>query len=86
MQQTPHFSTGMIHGYFKGGAPEEYWPVLALYMSIGAVSSIPWAYYHHPDLLNEMVQNISEIIKWFDNMQNPVPTWYLKDFPANEPT
>lgn len=80
MQETPHFSTGMIRGYFNGEPPEDYWRVLAFYTSIGAISSIPWAYYRFPNELESRIKHIADVLKWFDNMNNPMPTWYLKNF------
>ena len=80
MQETPHFSTGMIRGYFGGEPPEDYWRVLAFYTSIGAISSIPWAYYRFPDELESRIKHNADVLKWFDNMNNPMPTWYLKNF------
>lgn len=79
MQETPHFSTGMIRGYFDGEPPEEYWSILAFYTSVGAISAIPWAYYGFPDKLGSITNLCADVLKWFDNMRNPVPTWYLKD-------
>jgi len=27
-----------------------------------------------------MMKQSQDVLGWYDNMQNPVPTWYLKDF------
>ena len=27
-----------------------------------------------------MMKQTQDVLRWYDNMQNPVPTWYLKDF------
>lgn len=82
MQETSHFSTGMIRGYFGGEPPEEYWRILALYTSIGAISSIPWAYYRFPDELASRLKLNADVMMWFERMGNPVPTWYLRKLPA----
>ena len=62
-----HFYTGQIKGYFKSEPPAEYFPLLAYYMSFGRLK---WEY-DYQCLLN-----------WFDDMRNPMPTWYLKDYTA----
>jgi len=78
MQATPHFSTGLIQGYFSGQPPEDFWPILALYTSISAISAIPWAYYSFPSELESCINHCANVLEWFDNMKNPVPTWYTK--------
>lgn len=27
-----------------------------------------------------MMKQSQDVLKWFDNMNNPIPTWYLEDF------
>ena len=76
----PYYATGQIHGYFGGEPPEDFWRLLAFYMSVGSLMGIPWAYYNYPDLLDSIVEANINILRWFDNMKNPVPTWYCKDF------
>jgi len=80
MQETPHFSTGMIRGYFGCEPPEDFWKALSFYSSIGAISAIPWAYYRFPNELDSRIKHCADILKWFENMNNAVPAWYLKKF------
>jgi len=61
-----HFNTGLIKGYFEGEPPVEYFPLFAFYVALG---TLEW----YPD-------NAPNILKFFDDMRNPVPTWYLKDY------
>ena len=80
VKHSHHFSTGQIRGYFGGEPPEEFWELLALYFSDYLLSfwkSQPITIEFWRDITSELSQNI---LKWFDNMQNPVPTWYLKNF------
>lgn len=79
----PHFTTGQIRGYFEGEPPQEFWRVLAIYLSTGALMLVSWAAYVEPSCLDECKQTASRIVQWFDGMSNPVPTWYLKDFVPN---
>jgi serine/threonine-protein kinase len=89
-----HFATGQIHGYFDGepgrmgeqdakrptSPDEEFFKLLALYIA----NFLLMIWKLHPittdfgrDVTAKLAQNV---LIWFDNMQNPVPTWYLKDF------
>lgn len=76
---SPHFATGQIHGYFGGEPPMDFFNLLALYISTLVLSLISsWA------ITSEFGRSVTmklsqDVLKWFDNMQNPVPTWYLKD-------
>jgi aminoglycoside phosphotransferase (APT) family kinase protein len=78
----PHFTTGQLRGYFGGEPPTEFWHLLALYLSAGALMLVTWAFYLQQDCLEYSVQNANNVLRWFDNMNNPIPTWYLKDYPA----
>ncbi len=77
---SPHFTTGLLRGYFDGEPPEDFWRVLALYLSTGALMLISWAVYVEPECLEECKQIAVKVIHWFDGMRSPIPAWYLKDF------
>lgn len=76
----PAFSTGQINGYFDGKPPEEFWILLAYYQAAGAITSIVWAKYFAPHLLEEKLEVNADVLRWYDNFQNLMPTWYIKDF------
>jgi serine/threonine-protein kinase len=77
---SPHFATGQLHGYFDGEPPMEFFQLLAVYIIILLLSLMSsWA------VTSEFGRNVTlklsqDVLKWFDNMQNPVPTWYLRDY------
>jgi aminoglycoside phosphotransferase (APT) family kinase protein len=75
-QKAPMFAKGMINGYFSDRVPMEFWKLLALYISSNTLSSIPWAIPFGQKEIDIMVKQASEILEWFDNMNNPIPTWY----------
>ncbi len=77
---SPHFATGQIKGYFGGEPPLEFFKLLAFYISSNTLSSIYWAIPFGQDEVDTMMKQSQDVLNWFDNMQNPVPTWYLKDF------
>lgn len=77
---SPHFATGQIHGYFEGDVPEDFWKLLALYMAAIAVNALAWSIPYGQDEIDFAYQQIANILSWYDNMQEVVPSWYLEDF------
>ena len=72
----PEFAKGQIDAYFGGKVPDEFWRLFALYISASAITSIVWAKYWAPDKLDEIMGLNHSVLKLFDNMENPIPTWY----------
>ena len=77
---SPHFATGQLRGYFGGEPPIEFFKLLAFYIASNTLSSIYWAVPYGPSDIDTMMKQARDVLKWFDNMRNPVPAWYLKDF------
>jgi len=75
----PHYTTGLLRGYFDGEPPEEFWPILKFYLSIGALLLVTWAAYISPRHLDESKQAASDVIQWYDSMRTIVPSWYLEN-------
>lgn len=74
----PYFTSGQINGYFMGAPPKEFWALFAYYLATSAITSIVWAKYFAPERLSSIIQLNRDVLVWFDNMKNPVPSWYLK--------
>lgn len=72
----PSFAKGQIDGYFEGNPPEEFWRLLALYLSVSALTSIVWAKYFAQEELENIMALNRNVLKWYDHMSNPIPTWY----------
>jgi aminoglycoside phosphotransferase (APT) family kinase protein len=77
---SPHFATGQLRGYFGGEPPIEFFRLLAFYISSNTLSSIYWAVPFGEKEITTMKNQAKDVLTWFDNMNNPVPTWHLKDF------
>ena len=77
---SPYFATGQLRGYFDGEPPIEFFKLLAFYIASNTLSSIYWALPFGQSDLDTMMKQSQDVLSWFNNMQNPVPTWYLKDF------
>lgn len=67
----------MVNGYFDGDVPLEFWRLLALYISSNTLSSVPWAIPFGQSEIDTMLDQAKEVLQWYDNMKNPVPTWYI---------
>ncbi|MDW7656192.1 MAG: phosphotransferase [Bacillota bacterium] len=73
---SPHFATGQLKGYFGGDPPLLFFKMLAFYMASNTLSSIYSALPFGPDYLDTILQQNQDVLEWFDQMRNPVPTWY----------
>ena len=76
---SPHFATGQLRGYFGGEPQLEFFKLLAFYISSNTLSSIYWAIPFGQGEIDTMMKQSQDVLAWYDNMNNPVPTWYLKD-------
>jgi len=74
-EATPHYHTGMIHGYFGGEPPTAFFPALAYINAFDALTRVS------PDDPLEIFEvgcrHIQNIFQWFDHFKSTVPTWYL---------
>ncbi len=75
-QSAPLFATGMVNGYFDNNVPIEFWELLALYISSNTLSSVPWAIPFGDEQITVMINQAKDVLAWYDNMKNPIPTWY----------
>jgi len=74
------FYNGFIKGYFDGEPPDEFFIMLSYYLAYRALADfcdISSGIYGSPE---EGMLCLNNVLRWFDNMQNPVPSWYLKNF------
>ena len=76
---SPHFATGQLRGYFGGEPPLEFFKLLAFYIASNTLSSIYWAIPFGQSDLDTMMKQAHDVLDWFDNMKNPVPTWYKQN-------
>ena len=75
----PYFTTGLLHGYFRGEPPEEFWQLLMFYLSAGVLQLVPWAALIEPRFLDECKQTAIDVLEWYDGMKNILPTWYVRN-------
>lgn len=72
----PFFASGQIDGYFSDHVPSDFWMLLAYYLSVSAITSIVWAKYFAEDRLTSILDLNMNILKWFNNYECFIPTWY----------
>ena len=75
-QAMPVFSKGMVDGYFDYNVPLAFWELLALYISSNTLSSVPWAIPFGESEIKVMINQANDILSWYDDMKNPIPSWY----------
>ena len=80
IRMSPLFAAGRINGYFNNNVPIEFWQLLALYICVGTLSSVPWAFPFGDEQIQVMVNLAKDIMSWYDGMKNPIPTWYFKGY------
>ena len=80
-QKSPLFASGMVNGYFDDNVPMEFWKLLALYISSNTLSSVYWAVPFGQEEVDIMLRQAQDVLYWYDNMRNPVPTWYTESIP-----
>lgn len=76
---SPYFATGQIYGYFDNNVPENFFKLLALYIAVSALFSIPWATHFGEAEVKKMLEQSDKVISWYSNMSSYVPSWYIKD-------
>lgn len=75
---SPYFASGRINGYFENDVPMKFWELLALYISVGAISSIPWALPYGDEQIEIFTNQAKSALSWYDNMKSVVPEWYIR--------
>ena len=82
-QKSPLFASGMVDGYFDSDVPMDFWKLLALYISSNTLSSVYWAIPYGETEVNTMLNQAEDVLTWFDDMTNAIPTWYMHDTAAD---
>lgn len=75
-QASPKFAAGMIDGYFDNNVPELFWRLLKLYIGSNTLSSVPWAMDYSQEQIDVMLNQVKDVLNWYDNYKLTVPSWY----------
>ena len=70
----------LLEKYFGGEEiPEEFWRLIAVYICRNMLSSIPWAIPFGEGQVEVMKRQMNNILTWYNNMKEIVPSWYKRD-------
>ncbi len=69
------FAKGRIDGYFDGKIPDEFWPLLRVYIGNNLLASVAWAGQFGASEEKVMLRQYSEVMSWYDQMDALVPAW-----------
>ena len=75
-QKAPAFASGMIDGYFDHQVPKSFWELLLLYISNNTISSLVWGLEISEEEYHVMVNQMHEILQWYDQLKIDIPKWY----------
>jgi len=79
-EPSAYFHSGMLHGYFSDDPPREFFEVFSYYQAYDALAALCDTSVHHQGEPEAGRRHMENILRWFDNMNNPVPSWYIKEY------
>lgn len=74
--ESPQMASGMVDAYFKEGIPEDFWRLLALYMTVNSLGALAWAKKADPAQIPFMQEQAEKVVAWYDDYKRMIPTWY----------
>lgn len=73
-----YFATGRIDGYFHNNVPDDFIKLLALYIGVNQLSSIPWAIPFGAEQIEVMLKQAMKVMSDFNDFTTYIPQWYKK--------
>jgi len=70
------FAAGRVDGYFQNDVPDDFFQLLALYISSNTLSSLPWAVQFGTKQVEIMIEQARDILDDFDDFNLVIPKWY----------
>lgn len=70
------FAIGQINGYFNNSVPDKFFKLMALYISANSISSVAWAIPFGQKEVDTMLNNINEMLEYYNKFNTYKPTWY----------
>ena len=76
-----HYFTGMINGYFDNDPPHDFFELLSYYFASDALSALCYSFLGlEPCTPEDGRRHMENVLRWFGDMNNPIPIWYKADF------
>ncbi|HFH9836730.1 TPA: aminoglycoside phosphotransferase family protein [Streptococcus suis] len=73
---SPAFARGQLDAYFEGVIPDDFWKLLALYVTVNSLGALAWAERVDPEQIPLMREQAVKISEWYTDFTNIIPTWY----------
>ncbi|HFI0568526.1 TPA: aminoglycoside phosphotransferase family protein [Streptococcus suis] len=74
---SPAFARGQVDAYFEGCMPEEFWRLLALYLTVNSLGALSWAEQVDPDQVPLMKEQADAVWTWYQGYSRLRPLWHL---------
>ncbi|MBY5004882.1 phosphotransferase [Streptococcus suis] len=75
---SPAFARGQVDTYFEGPVPEEFWKLMALYVTVNSLGALSWAERVDHEQIPLMKNQAAKISEWYADFTCLVPNWYSK--------
>ncbi|MGQ7686416.1 aminoglycoside phosphotransferase family protein [Streptococcus suis] len=75
---SPAFARGQVDAYFDGAIPEEFWRLMALYVTVNSLGALSWAERVDPLQIPLMQEQAAIISEWYADFTRWIPTWHLQ--------
>lgn len=75
---SPSMASGILDAYFEDRIPPDFWPLLAFYLSVNALSSLTWAQSYGQAEVDRMQELADRVLDWHKGMTQERPSWYQK--------
>ena len=77
---SPAFSRALLRAYFGGEPPRAFWPLLALYLAVNQISSLPWALAQDEEQVEILKAQGRQVRAWYAGPYGlSRPVWYVQD-------
>ncbi|WP_105116956.1 aminoglycoside phosphotransferase family protein [Streptococcus suis] len=77
VELSPAFARGQVDAYFEGAIPEEFWRLLALYLTVNSLGALSWAEQVDPLQIPLMKEQADAVWTWYQGYSRLQPSWYL---------
>ncbi|HEM3490259.1 TPA: phosphotransferase [Streptococcus suis] len=74
---SPAFARGQVDAYFDGAIPEEFWRLLALYLTVNSLGALSWAEQVDSEQISLMKLQAQQISEWYEYFNHHLPKWYM---------
>ncbi|WP_238597970.1 aminoglycoside phosphotransferase family protein [Streptococcus suis] len=74
---SPAFARGQVDAYFDGAIPEEFWKLMALYVTVNSLGALSWAEQVDSEQIPLMKLQAQKISEWYEYFNHHLPRWYM---------